>query len=277
MLADLRSIIGDYRSHGELLREFIVRDIRVRYKQAVMGLLWAILMPTLLVAIGLGARVAFLGGTSALTAEVVGGIAVRSALWSGFAAAVSFGTASLVANATLVGKVYFPREVLPLSAVLSNGLDTAVALGVCALALPWLGARGTLALIWVPVVLALWLGAAWAAALFLSAANLFFRDVKYLVQALLSVGVLVTPVFFSAHELRGRAAALIAWNPLTPLLDGITLVLFEGHHLGRPLGSPEAVLWTPWHLGVTALLVLGSLVVGSLVFHRAEDLFAERV
>lgn len=275
---DLREIADDYSRHRDLLWQFVLRDLRVRYKQAAMGFLWALFLPLLLVGAGVLVRLAMAGSTAArLEPGLIGSIALRSVVWAGFSAALSFGTASLVANATLVGKIYFPREVLPVASVLSTTVDVAIGLLVLACAAPWLGATPSPALLWVPVLLLVGLIGTTALVLLLSAANLFFRDVKYLVQAMLSVGVLLTPVFYTPRELGPRGAALIGWNPLTPLLEGLSLAVFRGHDLSRPLLEDGVRLWSPASLGVTTGAALLGLLVASLIFHRAEALFAERV
>jgi ABC-type polysaccharide/polyol phosphate export permease len=275
-LKDLREVARDYAAYRDLLWQFVLRDVRIRYKQAVMGFLWALLMPLLLVAAGLLVRQALAAPSGGVISDA-GSIAVRSVLWSTFAAAISFGTASLVGNSTLVGKIYFPREVLPMAAVLANAFDGAIAGAVVTAALPWLGATWSPAMLWVPVLLAVLFVLTAAAALALSAANLFYRDVKYLVQALLTVGVLFTPVFYVPADVGATAARVLAFNPLTPILEGMRLAVFEGHNLARPLAEGGIVVWSPWGLVYAAALAAGGLVAASVYFHRAEDVFAERI
>jgi ABC-type polysaccharide/polyol phosphate export permease len=252
--------------------------VKIRYKQAVMGFLWALFMPTLIVAAGLIVRLAIADSADAgFDLTGVGGIAARGVLWATFASAVSFGTASLVGNAVLVAKIYFPREVLPVAAVFSNAFDGLIGITVVSVVAPFLGAKATLALLWVPVLILLLLLLAIAVSLAFSAANLFFRDVKYIVQAVMTVGVLFTPVFYTSTDLGATGARLIAYNPLTPVLEGVRLAAFEGHNLLRPLLVDGVVAWSPWMLGYAFTLACGGLLVASLVFHRAEGIFAERV
>jgi len=278
VLSDAREIVSEYLAHRELVQQLVLRDLRVRYKQAAMGFLWALLIPALVAGIGVVARIALSGeGPSAPDRALLGAVALRSVLWTGFAASLTMGTASLVANSQLVGKVYFPREVLPLAAVIAATCDMTVALAVLAVLLPWLGAQLSGALIWVPLLLAAWFSGAFALALLLSAGNLFFRDVKYVVQAGLSAGVLITPVFYASYELAGPAARWIRWNPLAPFFDGLTLAIFEGHNLLHPLIVSGDVRWNPLWLATAVLGALGLLIAASVIFHRAEGLFAERV
>lgn len=279
-LRELREITRDYLQHQDLLWQLVLRDLRVRYAQAAMGFLWALFMPAMLVLAGTILRSAM--AAPAQSGPELGAVALRGLLWSSFAAALAFGTGSLVANATLVSKVYFPREVLPVAAVLSNLVDAAVGGVVLTLALPWLGGKLTLALLWVPLLLVLLLMLTVALALVLSAANLFYRDVKYIVQALLSVGVFFTPVFFSPAELGPTGARLLPFNPLTALLEGARLSVLSGHNLALPLltdvpGRGVVLAWSPWMLAYSAGWAVAGLLLASLLFHHAEGDFAERV
>lgn len=276
--AELREIAGDYATHRDLLAQFILRDVRIRYKQAAMGLLWALFLPLMLVGAGLLVRLAIASASGvSVSSDALGSLAVSGVIWAGFSAAVSFGTGSLVSNSTLVGKVQFPREVLPVAAVLASVVDTLVGLALLAALLPWLGGVASPALVWVPFLLLLLLGLTLALVLLLSAANLFFRDVKYLVQALLTVGVLFTPVFYSPAEVGARAAGWLAWNPLTPILEGVRLALFRGHGLGGRFVENGITVWSPWMLVTATATAVVGLVVASIAFHRAEELFAERI
>jgi len=114
------------------------------------------------------------------------GMAVKAVPWAFFVGCVSTGTSSLVSNTSLVTKIYFPREVLPLSTVLAQTFDSLIGGTLIACVLPFFGVRLSVELLWVPVLLALLWMFALAAALFLSRANLFFRDVKYMVQVFLT-------------------------------------------------------------------------------------------
>jgi ABC-type polysaccharide/polyol phosphate export permease len=278
VLTELRDIGRDYVTHRDLLWQLVLRDLRVRYKQAVMGFLWALFMPALLVLAGLLVRHAVTGSIApGARLHDAGGVAVRGVLWATFSAAVTFGTASLVGDAALISKIYFPREVLPVAAVVSNALDGAVGGLVLVCAIPWLGGRVGPGLLWVPVLLLLFFLLVIGVALTLSAANLLFRDVKYIVQALLTVGVLFTPVFYVPSELGSLGARLIRFNPLTPLLQGMTLAVFESHNLARPLVSDGVVVWSPWMLAYATTMAIGGVLLASVAFHRAEDLFAERL
>ena len=115
-----------------------------------------------------------------------------------------------------------------------------------------------------------------ACSLFLSCANLFYRDVKYIVQVLLTFGIFFTPVFFEPAMVGPDLARLSMLNPLAPLLEGLRLAIVEGHNLLVPVTSPAgALLWSPTYLAYAATWAIAGLVVSAVIFHRSEFVFAE--
>lgn len=280
---DLREIALDLWHHRDLLMQLTLRDIRIRYKQAVMGLGWAIFMPVVIVLAGLLVRLA-MAQVSGGELELAGmaGVAVKALPWAFFVGAIGFATPSLTGNINLVTKIYFPREVLPLSATLAQTFDTLIGAVVLVLVLPFLGVMPSVAWLWAPVLgLLLFLFTA-AASLFLSCANLFFRDVKYIVQVLLMFGIFFTPVFFEPAMFGPVGSQLLMLNPLSPMIEGLRLSMVEGHNLLLPLtqtnaAGREVILWTPWYLVSGVLWGVGGLLASALLFHRSEFIFAEYV
>ena len=278
VLSDLREIVGDLWRSRELLQQLTLRDLKVRYKQAVMGLGWALFMPLLVILAGTFFRF-LVARTSGIPLDraAVAAIAVKALPWSFFVGTVGSATGSLTANVQLVTKVYFPREVLPVSATLAHAFDFAVGLGVLVVGLAVLHPPpSALALLWVPVLLLILIGFTTACALFLSCANLFFRDIKYIVQVLLTFGVFFTPVFFDA-SLVGRHRGLVMLNPLAAPLEGLRLAIVEGHNVLLPLASGGVTLWRPADLAYSAAVAAVALVGSALLFHRSEFVFAEYV
>jgi ABC-type polysaccharide/polyol phosphate export permease len=280
---DIRIIAQDIRNYRELMLEFAARDIRIRYKQAVMGFGWAIFMPILIVLSGALIRVAMGTAAGVGTGKAdIAGIALKGVAWAFFAGAVTFGTAVLTSNHNLIAKVYFPREVLPLGSLLAQSFDTAIGLVALAVLLPFLGVTFHLSMLWVPVLLLmLWLMTA-GIVLFLSCANLFFRDVKYIVQVILTFGILFTPVIYEPKAVGPKGALLMWLNPLTPLLEGLRLSVVTGHDLLTPLtattaSGAEIVAWHPMGLLYSAAWATIGLLAAALLFHRLQPAFAENV
>ncbi len=282
LAGDVREIVRDIWRYRDLLYQLARRDVRIRYKQALMGFAWALFMPALIVISGLLVRfaMAYVAGRPLQTSSVAA-IAVKAVPWGFFVSAIGFATSSLVANSALVTKIYFPRELLPLSAVLAASFDALIGGTVVTLALPFLGVTPSTGLLWAPVILGLLVLFTIATSLFLSCANLFFRDVKYVVQVLLTFGIFFTPVFFDAAMFGPVAGPLAMLNPLAPLLEGLRLAVVEGHNLLTPLEvvvrGATVSAWSPWYLVYSALWAIGGLLVSAVVFHRSELLFAEYV
>jgi ABC-type polysaccharide/polyol phosphate export permease len=251
--------------YRELLFMLAWRDIRVRYKQSAMGLLWAVLMPAIIVGAGALVRVAAaeLSGTE-VTASDISSVMIRAVLWSFVVSVVRFGTASLVANPSLVTKIAFPKEVFPLAAVLSSAFDFGIALIAVLLALPWLGWTPSLQALWAIPLLGLLVAMVAGATLVLAALNLYFRDVKYIVEVLLTYAIFVTPVLYPA-SFAGRWEHLVLLNPVAPLLEGISDAIV--------LAQPPDLSWTAYSAAVAAL----ALGLGYRLFKRLEAEFAERI
>jgi len=252
-------------THRELLYEIAWREIRIKYKQSVMGFLWAILMPVIITSAGLMVRVVLtkLSGKP-MTGEDIGSIGVKALPWAFFVSALRFGTTSLVANNALVTKIKFPRLVFPLSAVLSSLADMLVALPVVVVMLILTGVRPSFELFWVPVLLLVLIMFTVGLTVLTSAANLFFRDVKYLVEVVMTFAIFFTPVLYDA-SMAGRYETILLLNPVAPVLEGLrdSVILGRQPNLG----------WLAYSAGMGLLLCWG----GIGFFRRLEPRFAESV
>jgi lipopolysaccharide transport system permease protein len=261
LIAALKRFLGAH----ELLYMLVWRDVRVRYKQSVMGLLWAILMPAMIVGAGALVRVVasrFSG--QPIQAEDIESVMVRAVAWAFFIGAVRFGTQCLTSNPNLVTKIAFPKEVFPVAAVLSNFFDFLIAFVAVLVIMPFLGWTPTLALLWTPLLLLLLIAFTVGLTLVLSAGNLFFRDVKYIVEAVLTFAIFFTPVLYDASML-GDWEQIIMYNPVAPLLEGISDSVV--------LGTAPNLLWTAYAAGVSLVLLIG----GYVFFKRLESRFAESI
>ena len=281
-LGGLRELATDLVEYRHLLLQLTVRDIRVRYKQAVMGFGWAIFLPMLIVLSGVLVRyaMAYLSG-SELDTEAIAGLAIKAIPWAFFVGAIQFSSQSLIGNMNLVTKVYFPREVLPLAGLLAQAFDTLLGTAVLFVVLLVLGVAPGLSALWTPPLAVALVLFTTGCALLLSCANVFFRDVKYIVQVLLTFGIFFTPVFFEPEMFGALGAQLMMLNPLAPILEGLRLSLVEGHDLLDPLvvaGDGTQILsWSPWYLAYVAVWALIFPVLSARFFHRLEFLFAEYV
>lgn len=260
-----RRLFRELLQHRDLLMMLTARDVKIRYKQSVMGFLWAILMPVLVVGSGMIVMIALsMMSGHPIEKQAILSVAVKSVSWAFFVAGVKFATNSLIMNKELVTKIYFPREVLPLAAVLASCVDFGVALAVLAIVLCAMKIGISLYVLWVPVLLLLLTLITIGFALLLSCANLFFRDVKYLVEILLTYGIFFTPVFYSAKSL-GKLGILMMVNPVGPILEGLNSVVV--------LHQAPSLAW----LGNSAAWAIVGSILFWKIFAKAESSFAESI
>jgi homopolymeric O-antigen transport system permease protein len=261
----MREMIRELVSRRELLYMLARRDISIKYKQSVMGFLWAILMPSLVIVAGILVRVGLSRvGAQPLTAAAIGTVAVKALPWSFFIASLRFATASLTVNGELVTKVSLPRAVFPLAAVLSQCFDFAVASVLLVVVLGFLGIGAGVHLAWVPLLLGILLVLVVALGVLLAAGNLFFRDVKYLVEVFITFAIFFTPVFYET-TMFGRWGRVLLLNPVAPVLEGLAAAVVRGV-------APSAA-WTLY----SAVVALALLAVALHVFRRLEPAFAESI
>jgi homopolymeric O-antigen transport system permease protein len=261
MIADIRAL----HLRRDLLFMLTWREITIKYKQSVMGFLWAVLMPVFIVSAGVLVRYAFseLGGT-ALTMSDVALVSVKSVPWAFFIASVRFCSTSLVSNSNLISKIYMPREVFPLASVLSQAVDLAVASTMLVIVLTFAKVGFSVYLIWVPILLGILFILATGIGLFVSATGLFFRDVKYLVEVFVTFAIFFTPVFYEVR-LFGDWSRVLMLNPVAPILEGLAAVIV--YHQAPPLG------WLLYSGGMSVLVTATSW----LIFKRLEPYFAQSV
>lgn len=260
---DVAMMAREQLASRELLRAFVWRDLMVRYRQAVFGVGWAVLTPLLnvLVFTMIFTRVVPLETTVPYPVFAYAGLWP----WTFLAAATRSATVSLTANAALVSKVAFAREVLPFAAILVALVDFLVAGVLMAALMAWYDVPASLSLAALPLVILVQVVFTAGVGLVLSAANLYWRDTRHVVDAGLMAWMLATSVVYPMDRVGGRLGALLALNPMTPIIDAYRAVLLEGR---LPAAGPLCYAAT-----VATLLLLG----GWLAFHRAELTFAERV
>jgi ABC-type polysaccharide/polyol phosphate export permease len=263
ILSEFREMVAEQAEYRELLHQLTLRDLKLRYKQTVMGFGWAVFMPLLNTALFsvIFTRVAPLETPVPYPVWAYLGLAV----WNFFASGVKFATNSLAGNLHLVTKVYFPREVLPVSAVLLSAVDFLVSTSVLAALMIWFRVKPGWALLFVPVLLLVQVMFTTAVSLILSMANVFYRDVKYLVDALVTVWMFATSVVYPIDRVGGRLGTLLALNPLTPLVDAYRSVVLYNQ-------APAASGFL--YVSTFSIVLLG---ISWLVFHRSEFKFAESV
>jgi lipopolysaccharide transport system permease protein len=276
----LTKIIAELWDSRDLVVQFMLRDITIRYAQAVMGFAWALVMPLLIVGAGLIFRVVLSTlSNSPIEGASVAALAAKAVPWAFFSGGLTQATQSLLAHSNLIGKVYFPRESIPVASVFSQAPDLLVSLIVVVVVLPIFNVSLHVATLWGLLTLILLVVFTIGWALILSCANLFFRDVKYILQVALNFGVFATPVFFEPQMLGKKGAAIMLALPLSPFIQSMDVAVVRGQSLLHPLvlGTPKGpvAVWEPWMLAYAATWAIGLLCVGLLIFRRASGRFAE--
>lgn len=203
----------------ELLLALTIREIKVRYKQTLLGAAWAILQPASLTIIFTIVFGVFLKVDSG---SVPYPIFAYSALlpWTFFTTSVSFGALSVVNNGNLVTKVYFPREILPLASVGAALFDFMMATIVFAVLIFFYHIQIGLAILYFPLFVFLILLLTVGVSFILSTANVLFRDVRFVVPLLLQIWLYLTPVIYSTNQVPERYRVFLKLNPLVPLIEG---------------------------------------------------------
>ena len=258
--------LGAVWEYRELLYFLVWRDVKVRYKQTALGVAWVILQPLISMVVF---SLLFGQLLKVPSGEVPYPIFAYAALlpWNYFAASLTRSSTSLVGSAHLITKVYFPRLVIPISGVLSGLVDFAVAFLVLVGLMIYYGIAPTWAVVWLPAFLLLALATALGVGMWLSALNVRYRDVNYLVPFLVQVWMYLTPVVYGTTLIPERFRFLLALNPMTGVVEGFRWAL-----LGRRLAEARA----PGPLlAVSVGISLVILVSGAIFFRSTERTFAD--
>lgn len=256
--------VGEMWEYRELLYFFIWRDVKVRYKQTALGVSWAILQPFLTMVI----FSLFFGRLAGVPSDGVPyPIFAYTALlpWTFFAHGVTLSANSLVSNANLVKKVYFPRMAIPIASVLSGFADLVPAFGVLLGMMLYYGIYPSAQVAWLPVFVLLALIAALGVGIGLAAINVHFRDVRHTVPFLVQTWLFITPIAYPSSLLPEHWRTLYALNPMVGVVEGFRWALLDTEP------APGPIVW------VSAAAALVLLLVSALSFRRLEKTFADVV
>ncbi len=255
---------GEVWAYRELLYFFIWRDVKIRYKQTAIGVLWVVLQPVLnmLVFTLFFGRLAKLP-TDGLPTTVFYFAALVP--WAYFSSALQLTTNVVVDNQRLITKVYFPRLILPISTAVSGLVDFAIGFALLAIFTLAYGIRPALAAFWLPVLLLLAVFTALGVGLWLSALNALYRDVRYIIPFIIQFWMFASPVAYPASLVPLRWRWLYGLNPMTGVIEGFRWAL-TGQ--GRP---PDLVLLASG--GVVLVMFFGGLIY----FNKMEATIADVV
>ena len=250
-------------SYRELAYFFVWRDLKVRYKQTVFGVLWAVIQPFMLMVV----FSLFLGRISGIApAGIPYPLFAFAGLvpWTLFSASLTGSSDSLVGASNLIQKVYFPRLLLPAAAVGSYLIDFAIAMAVLGLLMLYFGFMPTPTVVWVVPLAALAVATSLAVGIGLSAVNVRYRDVRYAVPFLVQVWLFASPVVYSAALVPAQWQWLYQLNPMCGVLEGFRWALL-GQGAAPPIGA----------IAMSAAVTSVVLVLSLAYFRRVERTFAD--
>lgn len=260
MLTHLKEL---YR-YRDLLLSLAMRDIKVRYRQTLLGAAWAIAQPLAYMLIFTLVFSKFgqvsSDGTPYPLFSYTGLVP-----WTFFATALSLAVNSVAANIGLVKKIYFPREVFPIGVILGCLMDFCVASMLVAALMWFYRVPVNTQLVWLPWLIGLEVTFLFGLSLFVSALNVFYRDVKYLVPLVVQLGMFVTPVIYSTSTVPPQFRTWFLLNPMAVVIDGVRQVVLHGH-------APEL-----WPLLTSSIFVVVFGCLAYLFFKRAEVKFADLI
>jgi len=253
--------LWDYR---ELLYFLVWRDIKVRYKQTALGAAWAVIQPlfTMLVFSLFFGRLAKMP-SDGIPYPVFSYAALVP--WTFFAQGLTLASDSLVGSANLIRKVYFPRLVIPIGAVLAGVVDFSIAFAMMLLLMLKYGIVPTINVVWLPLLLLLSLVTSLGVGLWLSALNVKFRDVKYMVPFVTQFWMFATPIAYPSSLLSEPWRTLYGLNPMAGVVEGFRWALLGTRTAPGPM------------LLVSAAASAVVLVSGAFYFRRMEKTFADTV
>jgi lipopolysaccharide transport system permease protein len=240
----------------ELLYFLVLRDIKVRYKQTVLGVAWSVLQPFLTMVV----FTIFFGRLAGMPSDGVPYplFSLAAVLpWTYFAAAATNGSSSLVGNQHLLGKVYFPRVLVPLAAILTPAVDLTVSFGMLMVLMAWYHVTPAAGIVALPFFAALGVLTALAVTLWTSALSVRYRDARYVLPFVIQIWLFVTPVAYPASMVPERWRMLYALNPMATVVEGFR---------GALLGTAGAGAMTP----VAVVVVIAGLAGGIAYFRSVE-------
>ena len=256
--------LGELWRYKELLYFLAWRDVKIKYKQSLLGASWVLVQPLLTTVVftllfGNLLEVGSDGIPYPLFAY--SGLVV----WTFFANAVVRASSSLVQGATLITKVYFPRIMVPVASVLSGVIDLAVALTVLIVLMIYYATIPGISVLLFPLVLVLAVVVALGVGIWLSALNVRYRDVGIATPFLVQLWLFITPVVYPSSEIEGGWRFVYALNPMVGIVDGVRWTLFSDRFELHP-----SVL-------VSVAVALAMVVLGAIYFRRAAAVFADVV
>src|SRR5258708_607310 len=240
LLADVHEMVREQFDYRELLIQMTRRDLLIRYKQTIMGFGWAVFMPLVNTAVFsvIFTRVA------PITTDVPYPLFAYCGLlaWNFTASTLRSSVTSLTSNAGLVTKVYFPREIFPFSAMIVALVDLLVGSSVLIGLMAWFRVAPSRYIVFLPLVVVVHVIFTAAVSLFVAIANLFYRDVKYIFEVVITLWMFATSVLYPVRTMTRKLRTVLRLNPMTAIIDGYRDALFGARPRDWASPAPPAPL-----------------------------------
>jgi ABC-2 type transport system permease protein len=252
--------IAEFLQYKELIRNLVIRDLKVRYKRSILGVFWALLEPlVLMILFTVVFSIVFRIKVENYPVFLLCGLLP----WKFFSSSLSYSSSSIAQHANLIKKIYFPREILPLGVILSRLVNFLITLALLFLFLLAFKVKLTPYLLFVPLLILLQLFLIVGLSLFFAALNTFYNDVEFILEFILFGWFYVNPIFYPVSMVPDRFLSLYMLNPMAVIVHSYRNVLLYGQ--GPDVGQL-----------MTALPVIAlTFVIGWMVFRRLDYRFAE--
>lgn len=257
--------LGDLWEYRELIYFLTWRDIKVRYKQSVLGILWAILKPFMAMVV----FTIFFGNFAKIPSD---GIPypifsyTATLPWELFAAALGVASRSMVSNSNMISKIYFPRLIVPLASVMSSVVDFLIGFIILIGMMIFYKVTPTIATLWLPLLILLALVTALGVGFWTSALMVRYRDVGYIMPFLANLWMYLTPVVYPSSMIPEKWRLLYALNPMTGVVEGFRYAL---------LGTNQSI--SVWMILISSVIAVLILISGMFYFRRMEKEFADMI
>ncbi len=257
--------LNDLWVYRELVYFLTWRDIKVRYKQSVLGILWAILKPFMAMVV----FTIFFGNFAKIPSDGLPYPIFSYAAtlpWELFAAALGVASRSMVSNSNMVSKIYFPRLIIPLASVMSSVIDFFIGFTILIGMMIFYKITPTIAILWLPLLILLALVTALGVGFWTSALMVRYRDVGYIMPFVANLWMYLTPVVYPSSMIPEKWRLVFALNPMTGVVEGFRFAL---------LGTTQSVSWGM--ILVSSVIAVLVLISGMFYFRRMEKQFADMI
>ncbi len=257
--------LNDLWIYRELVYFLSWRDIKVRYKQSVLGILWAILKPFMAMVV----FTIFFGNFANIPSD---GLPypifsyTATLPWELFAASLGVASRSMVSNSNMVSKIYFPRLIIPLASVMSSVIDFFIGFTILIGMMIFYKITPTVAILWLPLLILLALITALGVGFWTSALMVRYRDVGYIMPFVANLWMYLTPVVYPSSMIPEKWRLVFALNPMTGVVEGFRFAL---------LGTTQSVSWGM--ILISSLIAVLVLISGMFYFRRMEKQFADMI